>query len=109
MVPEMTTGSLFLDVIVGIAGFVFTLWALITGIFWLIAIFPSGRRFFIWRTMHYGTNQESSGARERANYARERANYARERGRILTRHGWVDPAIYYAWRYGREDWTGGPP
>ena len=99
MVPEMTTGSLILDVIVGIAGFVFTLWALITGIFWLIAIFPSGRRFFIWRTMHYGTNQESSGARERA-------NYARGRGRILTRHGGVDPAIYYAWRYGREDWTG---
>ncbi len=96
----MITGIFILDVIlvafVCIAGFMFTLWALITGIFWLTAILPSGRRLLIWRTVDYGDGQELSGARERANYARERR-------RILTRHGRVDPGIYY------PPGDGGPP
>ena len=63
----MITGIFVLDLLLGLAGFVLALWAIITGVVWLIAIAPSGRRIYRWpRTQFsrlHGFNQASNYSR----------------------------------------------
>ncbi len=83
----MTTGSLILDVIlivfVGIPGFVFMLWALITGIFWSVSIAPSGRKIYSWA--HQFSPYSSSHDFDKDGVHPRHTSAAH----------WVDPATYY--------------
>jgi hypothetical protein len=76
----MITDIFVLDLLLGLAGFVLTLWALITGAVWLIAVAPSGRR--IYRTPR-PLYSRLHGFNRRSNYDRDNAHaLLNERGEV---------------------------